>query len=107
MPTPVVAPIKPPTSSSIAHQEIDVAALPVRTRAGDRRRDDLARTGPDGDRRRHAEEDQERRRDEPAADAEHAREESDDQPKTDQNAQVDRDFGYRQVDAHRRVILAM
>ena len=53
-----------------AHLEVDVAALPMRQHAGDGGGDDLIGLGTDGDGRRNADEDQDRRHEKPAADPE-------------------------------------
>ena len=52
------------------------------------------------DRRRYAEKDQERRHQEPAADAEHARDESDRQSHEQDKQDIDGQFGDRKIDLH-------
>jgi hypothetical protein len=61
----------------IAHLQVDVAALPMAEGTGDGGGHHLAGAGADGDPRGDAEENQQRRHDEPAADAEHSRQKSD------------------------------
>ena len=53
------------------------------------------------DRRRHADEDQQRRHQEAAADAEHAGDESDRQPHPQNEEDVDRHVGDREIDLQR------
>ena len=60
-----------------AHREVDVAAPPLGERARNRGGRDLRRLGADRHRRRNAGEDQQRRHQEAAADAEQAREKAD------------------------------
>ena len=60
------------------------------------------RHGRHRDRRRDAEEDQQRRHQEPAADAEHAGNESDREPHRKNDEDVDRQVGDRKVDLQAR-----
>ena len=62
----------------------------------------MARYGRDRDRRQDADEDQQRRHQEAAADPEHARDETDREPHGEQQEHVDRDVGDRKVDLHER-----
>ena len=60
----------------------------------------MARDARDRDRRRDADEDQQRRHQEPAADAEHAGNESDREPHEEDQQDIDGQFGDRKVDLH-------
>jgi hypothetical protein len=78
-----------------AHLEIDVAAPPMRQHARHRGADELVGRRGDGDRRRHADEDEEGGEQEAAADAEHAGEEADPAAKGEQDEDIQRDLGDR------------
>ena len=82
------------------HLEVDALAPQVAQHAGDRGGEDLRRPGADGDRRRHAEKDQQRRQQEAATDAEQPRQEPDRTAQGEQCEQVHRDFGNGEVDIH-------
>ena len=60
----------------------------------------MARDARDRDRRRDADEDQQRRHQEAAADPEHARDDADREPHEEDQQHVDGQFGDRQVDLH-------
>jgi hypothetical protein len=60
----------------------------------------MARHARDRDRGRDADEDQQRRHQEAAADAEHARNESDREPHEEDQQDIDGQFGDRKVDLH-------
>ena len=96
----MVEPTMPPASSTDAELEVERAALEMRQRAGEGRGDDLVGAGGDGDRRRDVVEDQQRRDQEAAADAEHARQEADRRAHGEQHEDVDGHFGDREIDAH-------
>ena len=83
-----------------AHLEIDVAAPPVRDHARHRRRNDLVGFGRHRDRRRDADEDQQRRHQEAAADAEQAGKKTDSAAQPHQQEHVDGDLGDRKIDLH-------
>ena len=83
-----------------SHLEVDVAAPPMGEHAGDRRGDDLIGLGADGDRRRHADEDQRGRHEEAAAHAEEAGQEPDETAQPEQQKGVERYLGDREVDLH-------
>ena len=80
------------------HDEIEIAAPPVRERARYRGADQLIGGTRHRDRRRHADQDQQRREQETAADAEHARENADRRAEQQQADNVERDRGDGQVD---------
>ena len=84
----------------VAHLQVDVAAPPMAEGARHRGGHHLAGAGADGDARRHAEEDEQRRHDEFAADAEHAGQEADRQPDAEQQKRAERQLGDRKVDLH-------
>ena len=100
--TPAVDPTKPPTSSMNPILKSTLSRCQWREHAGDRRGDDLVRLRRDGDRRRHADEDQQRRQQETAADAEHAGKEADAGAEPQQHEDVEGHLGDRQVDLHGR-----
>ena len=77
---------------------VDGAPLPVIEGAGEGRGGDVARHARDRDCRRDADEDQERRHQEAAADAEHAGDEADRQPHPQNDEDVDGQVGDRKVD---------
>ena len=83
-----------------AERQIDRAPPPVGDRAGARRGRDVARDARHRDRGRDADEDQQRRHQEAAADAEHARDESDRQPHGQDQQNIDGQVGDRKVDLH-------
>ncbi|MEZ5930559.1 MAG: hypothetical protein R3F54_01120 [Alphaproteobacteria bacterium] len=72
----------------------------MRHDARTRRRQDLAGLGAHGDGRRNADEDEKRRHQEAAPDAENARQKADGAAHTQQQEQIDRYLGHRQVDIH-------
>ena len=82
--------------------EIDRSAPPIADRAGHRGGGDVAGDGRHCDRRRDAEEDQERRHQETAADAEHAGDESDGEPHRENDEYVDRQVCDRKIDLQAR-----
>ena len=90
----------PPPSSTEAELEIERAALEMRQRTGERRGDDLVGAGRDRDGWRNVVEDQQRRDQETAADAEHARQKADRRAHGQQHERVDRHFGDRKINAH-------
>ena len=71
--------------------------------AGDACAGDLRRGGSDRDGRQDAVEDEQRRRWEAAADAEHPRQDADEEAEQDDQQRVDRLAGDRKVDVHRRI----
>jgi hypothetical protein len=73
--------------------------------AGHRRGHDLIGLGAHGHRRRHADENQDWGHQEPAADPEDAREQPYNASQAKQQEDVDGQFGDRQVDLHRWVII--
>ena len=73
----------------------------MRQHARHRRGDDLGGLGADRDGRRDADEDQQRRHQEAAADAEQAREEADAAAERQEDEHIDRHLGDRQIDLHR------
>ena len=83
-----------------AHLDVDVAPAPLRQRARYRGGQDLRRLGADGDRGRDAGEDQQRRHQEAAADAEHAREEADRPAHGEENENIRRHLGDGQIKLH-------
>ena len=80
------------------HLEIDPHAPPVGEHPGNRGGDDLVGLGGHGDRRGHADEDQQRGHQKSAADPEDAREESDRAAKPEQDKGVDRHLGDGKID---------
>ena len=84
----------------VSHLEIDIAAPPVSEHTRNRGTDQLVRRGSDGDGGRYADEDQQRRQQKAAADAEHPGEKSDRRTEAEQNEDVERHLGDRQVDVH-------
>ena len=84
------------------HLLVDQPAAPVGERGGGRGRDDLRRDGGDRDGRRNAGEDQQRRQQKAAADAEHAGEEPDRPAHAQKEEHVDGQLGDREVKLHRR-----
>jgi hypothetical protein len=93
----------PPLSSTSAKRRIDGAAAPIGDRAGKRRGRDVARDRGDRDRGRDADEDQQRRHQEAAADAEHAGDESDRRAHRQDEENIDRNVGDREVELHAAV----
>ena len=83
-----------------AHLEIDIAAAPMRDHTGNRRSNDLVGFGRHRDGRRDADEDQQRRHQESAADAEQAGKKADRAAQPHQQEHVDGDLGDRKVDLH-------
>jgi hypothetical protein len=81
-------------------RRIERAPAPVIDRAREGRRRHVARHARDRDRRADADEDQQRRHQKPAADAEHARDESDREPHEQDEQDIDGQFGDRKVDLH-------
>ncbi len=73
----------------------------MREHRRDRRGNDLVGAGGHSDRGRDAEEEQQRRDEEPAADAEHPRQEADDGSEPEQDEKVDRHLGDGKVELHR------
>ena len=69
--------------------------------SGTRRRHHLARSRAYGDAGGHTKEDQKRRQDEAAADAEHAREHADGEPHAEQHVRIERKLGDGKIDLHR------
>jgi hypothetical protein len=63
--------------------------------------EDATGDGRDRDRRHDADEDQERRHQEAAADSEHSRNEADREPHAEQKEHVDRKVGDGEIDLHR------
>ena len=90
----------PPIKQHRAELEVERAALEMGERAREGRGDDLVGAGGDRDRRRDVVEDQQRRDQEAAADAEHARQEPDRRPHGEQDEEIDRHLGDREIDAH-------
>ncbi len=60
----------------------------------------MAGHGRNGDRRHDADEDQQRRHQEAAADPEHSRNEADREPHAEQKEHVDREIGDGEIDLH-------
>ncbi len=93
-------PDRPARDQHHPHLEIDAAALAVREHARHARPGDLRRGRGDGDRRRDAVEDKQRRRQETAAHAEHARKDADQRPQPHDHEDVHRKAGDRQIQVH-------
>ena len=72
----------------------------MRQDAGKRRGDDLVGFGRHGDRGRDADEEQQRRHQKAAADAEHAGQDTDKPAQSQEEERVDRNLGNGQVDLH-------
>ena len=89
-----------PAEQDTTHLEIDVALAPMREHAGHGRRDDLRRLRGHGDGRRNAPEHQERRQDEAAAHAEHARKKAHRGAEPDDEEDIHRHLGDGQIDLH-------
>jgi len=83
-----------------AELDVERAAPEMSDRAGDRRGDHLVGAGRDRDHRWDIVEDQERRDEKPAADAEHAGQKTDGRTHPENDEDVDRKFCDRQVDRH-------
>ena len=79
-------------------RKIERAPPPIADRARERRGRDVAGDARDRDRGRDAEEDEQRRHQEAAADPEHAGDESDREPHRQDDEDVDRQVGDRKVD---------
>ena len=84
-----------------AHLQIDVAAAPVSEDRRDRGCDDLVGAGGDGDRRRNTDEDEQRRGEKSAADAEQSREEAHQASQAEDQKDVHCHLGDGKVDVHR------
>jgi hypothetical protein len=84
------------------HRHIDAAALIVRQRARDAGPGHLRCGGGGGDGGRDAVKDQQRRRQKPAADAKHARQDADARAEKDDDERVHRKVCDRQVNVHDR-----
>jgi hypothetical protein len=82
------------------HLHVDSAAAHMDHGAGDAGAGDLGRGGGDCDRRRDSIENEQRRRQEPAADPEHARQQPDDEAEQDDEDGIDRLAGDREVNVH-------
>ena len=95
---------QPANQQHAAHLQIDGFALEMRQHAGKGGGDDLVRLGRHRDGGRDADEEQERRHQEPAADAEHARQDADQPAKPKQKKCVHADFCDGKVDQHVRRI---
>ena len=80
--------------------DVDVLAPPMGKHARYAGGDKLVRLGSDRDGRRHADEDQQRRHQEPAADAEHPRQEADDAAHDEDEQPVDGHFGDGEINLH-------
>ena len=83
-------------------RQVDRVPPPIADGAGKRRRRDMARDRGHRHRRGYAEEDQQRRHQEPAADAEHAGNESDRDAEAEDHEDIDRQFRDREVELHGR-----
>jgi hypothetical protein len=83
-----------------AHADIDGLAPQMRQHARDGRGDDLVRAGGHGDGRRHADEEQERRDEEPSADAEQARHDAHKAAEAKQEEGIHRNLCDGQVKLH-------
>ena len=83
---------------------IDGAPPPIGYRAGERGGRDMARDRGDRDRRRDADEDQKRRHQEAAADTEHAGDEPDRRAHRQDEENIDRNVGDREVELHARLL---
>ena len=81
-------------------RDVDRAAPPIGDRAGKRGSRDVGGDARHRHGRLHADEDQQRRHQEAAADAEHAGNESDRQPHRQDQKDVDRKVGDRKIDLH-------
>jgi len=86
------------------HVEIDTAAPHMREHARYARAGHLCRSGSRGNCRRNAVKDEQGRGQEPAADAEHARQHTHGPAEQDDHNDVYRQPGYRQVDIHRAAL---
>ena len=83
-----------------AHLHVDAAAAAMGEHARDRRAGDLGGRRGDRDRRRDAVEDQDRRGEEAAADADHAGQQADQPAEADDHQSVHRQARDRQIDVH-------
>ena len=83
------------------HLQVDPAAAHVDHRARDAGAGDLGGRRGDRDRRRDSVENQQRRGEEAAADAEHSREHADEKAEEDDEQRVHRLAGDREIDVHR------
>ena len=101
--TPSIVPTKPPPRRKAESLRSMRVAPPGGERARHRRGGDLRLLGADRDRRRDAEEDQERRHQEAAADPEQPRDEADRRPHRQDEQHVDGDLGDREIELHRRI----
>ena len=101
--TPSIVPTKPPTSRKAQSLRSIASRRQARERARHRRGGDLRLLGADRDRRRDAEEDQERRHQEAAADPEQPRDEADRRAHRQDEQHVDGDLGDREIELHRRI----
>ena len=81
-------------------REVERAAAPIGDRAGHGGSRDVARYRRDRHRRRYPDEDQQRRHQEAAADAEHAGNEPDREPHREHEEYIDRKVGDREVNFH-------
>ena len=93
-------PEEPSYGHHCRHSKVGSAAPEVDRNSGHARPGDLGRGGGDGDRRGDSVENQEWRRQEPAADAEHARQDADQRAKRDDQERVDRLARDGEVDVH-------
>jgi len=83
-----------------AHPEVHRLSLEMGEHAGKGRGDNLVRFGRYGHRGRDADEEEQRRHQEPAADAEHARQNPHKSAKAQQQKGIHRYFGNGEVDLH-------
>ena len=97
----------PPRQQHRRQRRVDGAPPPVGDRAGKRGRRDVARHRGDRDRRRDADEDQQRRHQEAAADAEHAGDEADRRAHREDQEDIDRNVGDREIKLHARSLFVM
>src|SRR5215472_9977133 len=91
---------KAANEQNVAHLEIDIAPAPMGEHARHRGSHQLVGGGGDGDSGRDPDENQKRRKEKAAADAKYSREEPDRRAKAEQQENVERHLGDRQIDVH-------